>query len=230
MPKPVVDFEVNAPVEVALHWPDGKIVSSRFGERVMYSLDQPAGHVMFLDLAVAQQINMLEPGMDPFVLCKRGKSRFDVWKPEAPRPQSNLEAQLMASRNLAAMRREPAPAFTPIAMREAGPAVPAPGPVAVAPTSKVTPPSNHNWNNHNTPPANGNGASAPPFASEQPSQIHLGWAQFLLSQTNALTDVYAAALAYASSKHGNQVKAETVQSLLVTAFINQCKRGGPDVA
>src|ERR1039457_6832561 len=63
--KPVVEFELHQPVEVALHWPEGKIVASRFGERVMYSLDQPAGRVMFLDLAVAQQINMLKPSLPP---------------------------------------------------------------------------------------------------------------------------------------------------------------------
>src|ERR1035441_10261390 len=77
MAKPVVDFPMNEPVEVCLHWPEGRIVAGRFGERVMYSLDQPPEHVMFLDLPVAQQINMLEPGMNPFVICKRAMYSLD---------------------------------------------------------------------------------------------------------------------------------------------------------
>jgi len=42
--------------------------------------------------------------------------------------------------------------------------------------------------------------------------------------------VYAAALAYAGTKHGSSVKPEDVRSLLTTAFINLSKQGGNHVA
>jgi hypothetical protein len=77
-----------------------------------------------------------------------------------------------------------------------------------APAAAVPPPPR--------PPAVERTAAAAPDAWPQ-------WASVLLGQTNALTDVYAAALAHASAAHGNAVKPETIQSLLVTAFINLSK-------
>jgi hypothetical protein len=50
------------------------------------------------------------------------------------------------------------------------------------------------------------------------------WASVLLAQTNALADVYAAALAHSSATHGNAVKPEDVRSLLVTCFIGLQKK------
>jgi hypothetical protein len=52
------------------------------------------------------------------------------------------------------------------------------------------------------------------------------WSQSLLAQTNALADVYAAALAYASERHGNAVKPDDIRALLTTAFISMTKSGG----
>jgi hypothetical protein len=73
---------------------------------------------------------------------------------------------------------------------------------------------------------------APPSLPEAPAKapIAAGWAQFLLSTTNDLVDVYAAALHYASERHGNGIKPEDVKSLLTTAYISQTKNGGPHVA
>ena len=83
--RPKVSFEANVPVELAIHWAEGKIVAGRFGDQVMYSCDCPADSVMFLDMAVSQKINMLEiqPG-ERFFVCKRPKNgsvpaRWDVW-------------------------------------------------------------------------------------------------------------------------------------------------------
>jgi hypothetical protein len=56
--------------------------------------------------------------------------------------------------------------------------------------------------------------------------VHQGWSQFLISQTDALTDAYAAALSYARQHHGETVKPEDVRTFIVTAFINQTKNGG----
>jgi hypothetical protein len=58
------------------------------------------------------------------------------------------------------------------------------------------------------------------------ASVSEGWQTVLLSQTNALTDVYAAALAYASERHGNAVKADDIRSLLLSVFINISKSGG----
>lgn len=56
------------------------------------------------------------------------------------------------------------------------------------------------------------------------------WAQTLLTQTNALADVYAAALAHASSTHGNAIKPEDIRALMTTAFIGLSQRGNARVA
>jgi hypothetical protein len=53
-PREVVDFPPNVPVPVALQYGQGKTISNQHGERMMYSLTD--GRVMFLDLAVAGQI------------------------------------------------------------------------------------------------------------------------------------------------------------------------------
>jgi hypothetical protein len=53
----VVDFPPNAPVTVALKYSQGKIVSSQYGERVMFTLTD--GRVMFLDPEVAGRIETL---------------------------------------------------------------------------------------------------------------------------------------------------------------------------
>ena len=52
-----LDFPANVPVTVALKYPQGKTVSSQYGERIMYSLAD--GRVMFLDPSVAGQIESL---------------------------------------------------------------------------------------------------------------------------------------------------------------------------
>jgi hypothetical protein len=70
----------------------------------------------------------------------------------------------------------------------------------------------------------------PARAAAQPAAAAPAWAQTLLMQTNALVDVYAAALAHASSSHGNSIKPEDVRSLLTTTFINLSQKGAARVA
>lgn len=64
-------------------------------------------------------------------------------------------------------------------------------------------------------------AAAP--AARQAAPVAAGWQSTLLAQTNALTDVYAAALQHASEHHGNAIKADDIRSLLLSAFINLSK-------
>src|SRR4051794_10229869 len=80
-----VVFENNVPVELALAFPEGKIVPGRYGDPIMHSLDFPVQHVMFLSLGVAQRLNHLDvqPG-ERFFICKRPKNgtvpaRWDLW-------------------------------------------------------------------------------------------------------------------------------------------------------
>ena len=73
---------------------------------------------------------------------------------------------------------------------------------------------------------NGSGNGSGGLPAEQPAMTRFSWAAFLLSQTEALTDVFAAALDYASKCHGNHIKPEDVRALMTTAFINLAQRGG----
>ena len=57
MPREVVDFPANTLVTVALKYGQGRMVSSQFGERIMFSLVD--GRVMFLDPKVGGQIESL---------------------------------------------------------------------------------------------------------------------------------------------------------------------------
>lgn len=67
----------------------------------------------------------------------------------------------------------------------------------------------------------GKPAQAPPITQ--------AWAQNVLSLSNALTDVYAAAVAYAE-RHGERVSREDVRSFVETAFAAQHRDGGPYVS
>jgi hypothetical protein len=72
--------------------------------------------------------------------------------------------------------------------------------------------------------------AAAPAAVHQVAPAMVGWQQTLLAQTTALTDVYAAALAYASEKHGNAVKPEDIRNMMTTAFIGLQKGGAQRAA
>jgi hypothetical protein len=64
----------------------------------------------------------------------------------------------------------------------------------------------------------------------KPPAIATGWAQFLLEQTTTLIDVYAAALQYSSTTHGNAIKPDDVRSMMTTVLINMSKNGGQRAA
>jgi hypothetical protein len=46
-----------------------------------------------------------------------------------------------------------------------------------------------------------------------------------LKKTNALTDVYAAAIEHGLAKHQGRVKPDEIRNLLVTAFIQLARKG-----
>jgi hypothetical protein len=66
-------------------------------------------------------------------------------------------------------------------------------------------------------------AAAPVAVRNQVGEIPNGWQSTLLAQTNALADVYAAACAYASERHGNVVRPEDIRAMMTTVFINLSK-------
>jgi len=238
--KDVVQFVPNVPVEVALKFAlPGKIISTHTGERVLYTLAD--GRVMFLDLGVAKKVEDLGVNVrEKFFLCRpeAGKkdAEWNVWRtpetqkvpakvapqPEAPPEETTLEQKLRESIDLAKQGKLGELGNGMFAV-QAGASASTPAPVQSDAVNGHQASNNGNGStngkNGNTN-GNGNGAPKHPEASAPPV-----WAQSLLGQTNALVDVYAAALRTASSKHGNQVKPEDVRTLLVTAYI-QCSKGG----
>jgi hypothetical protein len=206
-----IQFQTNVPVEVALKFAEGKLCDSQFGAP-QYMFTTADDRVFFVAEKVAQKIHglRLAPG-ECFDICKAevaytgGRKGIEwqvgrVGSPEPPAPQ------------------EKAP--------EASVAAPAPASVQQTPKSVASTTNSSSTTNGNGH-ANGNGNG---HAASEPSHLHLGWAQFLLTQTEALIDVYAAASSYASAKYGNSVKSDDVRSLMLSAFINISKGGGVNVA
>jgi hypothetical protein len=65
----ILRFNTNAPVEVALRWDDGKRVEGRYGEQIMYTLDDQ--RVMYVPPVVAKQIQELGiRAREAFEICK----------------------------------------------------------------------------------------------------------------------------------------------------------------
>jgi hypothetical protein len=110
-----------------------------------------------------------------------------------------------------------------VATAQPGAGVVAPAPVATAVTQ---PPYNNGNGSKPNSRANGNGNGHNP---DPIPNTRIVWAQFLLTQTEDLIDVYATASKYASDRHGNSVKAEDVRSLMLSAFINISKNGAGNV-
>lgn len=201
-----VKFEINEPVQITLRHPAGKIVPGRFGDQVYYSL--VAGQCMYLSLDVAQKLNLLEPQAgETVVICKRNPKIWDVWlspeteKMRAAKSVDSIEATLRASitevnENRYATLRVPVVVGAG-GKSEASAVTPAPGKATTAT------PESHGHS------LNGNGITR----------------RGLVDDANSLVDAYAAALSYASSRYGNQVKPEDVRALLTTVYINRSKGG-----
>src|SRR5690348_7044701 len=65
----ILRFNINTPVEVALRWENGKRVEGRYGEQVMYALDDD--RVMYVPPIVAKQIRELGiRACEAFEICK----------------------------------------------------------------------------------------------------------------------------------------------------------------
>ena len=65
----ILRFNTNSPVEVALRWDDGKRVEGRYGEQVLYTLDDD--RVMYVPPVVASRIRELGiRAREAFEICK----------------------------------------------------------------------------------------------------------------------------------------------------------------
>ena len=65
----ILRFNINAPVEVALRWDDGRRVQGRYGEQVMYALEDD--RVMYVPPIVANRIRELGiRARETFEICK----------------------------------------------------------------------------------------------------------------------------------------------------------------
>lgn len=230
----VVKFVPNVPVEVALKFAiPGKIISTKSGERVLFTLVDD--RVMFLDLGVAKKVEDLGVNVrEKFFLCRppvgKKDAEWTLWlSPETekarakvevapPAEETPLEQKLRESIELAKQGKLGDLGNGMFAVR-AGASAGTPAPVQ-ADAQNGHHATNNGHGSTNGKNGNGNGAPTHPESSEPPV-----WAKSLLEQANALVDVYASALSSASSKHGNQVKPEDVRSLLVTVFIQRSKVG-----
>lgn len=69
MTRRILRFNPNTPIELALRWDDGKRVEGRYGEQMMYALDDD--QVMYVPPIVAKQIRELGiRAHEVFEICK----------------------------------------------------------------------------------------------------------------------------------------------------------------
>ena len=224
-----LEFRAGVPVEVTLAAP-GELVAGTWKDVVVYQLQ--SGQTMYLESDVAASVNQMEiqPG-EKFFVCKyfvdaeKKQPAWNVWlapeteKARAAKEAPEIERQLRESIDQAQARRNGHSGKFGNSGRNGnngaarGAGVTS---IAAAPPARLSAAPDHTP--EETP------------AAEQSAMLHFPWCQFLLSQTEALADVYAALLAYSSRRHGNTVKPEDLRTLLVTAFINLRQNGGANVA
>ena len=228
-----INFQTNLPVELALQFLQGKPVDSQFGG-VQHLFSTTDNRVFFVSEMVgsiiADQLKKLSVQKgEPIEICKaevtQGRGRKSIqWIVKkvgaAPGEQANgtFAAQTTPRAPESALERQLRQSIVTVRNDKPGTSAvtPAPG-VAAAPNSEQP------IDNGNGSKPHGNGEAHNGRSPEH--NIHQGWAQVLLGQTNVLIDVYAAAINYTGTKHGNAVKPEDVKTLLTTAFINLSKGG-----
>jgi hypothetical protein len=213
MPLQKIKFQTNITVEMALKFAEGKLCDSQFGDP-QYMFTTTDDRVFFVAEKVAQKIHglRLQP-QEPFEICKK----------EVDYGNGRKGIEWQVAKVGFAPGEQPDGTFV-VSTAQPGAGAGTPAPVA---TAVKQPPYNNGNGTKLNGYANGNGNG---HAPQPPQDIRVAWAQFLLTQTEDLIDVYATASKYASDRHGNSVKAEDVRSLLLSAFINISKNGAGNVA
>lgn len=136
MPRDIVRFAPNTPIEVALQYPTGKPVAGQYGEQIMFSL--AGDRVMYLDPEPAAMVAHLNPRVgEPFMIVKKTTGRrderaqWDVYL-RTERAETQLEADLrnsiMQAEGRKAAGRASAPATSPFPARGNGTTGPAAAP------------------------------------------------------------------------------------------------------
>lgn len=197
-----VAFEFNVPQMITLKYAQGKIVSGRFGDQVMYTTAD--NRVMFLDLAVAQQINLLEANAGETIgICKRKQgqqTRWDVWlspeteKMRAARANPELAEQLRKSITAANEAR-----------------------YGGSPHGTLAVPS--------APQSTGTGAVTPAPAQATFAGHSNTPNRTLIEETNGLVDAFASVLQRTLEVYQGRIKPDEVRALLLSAYIQRGKAG-----
>jgi hypothetical protein len=234
-----LQFDTNVPLELCLRSIEGEPAPSQFGDdQIRFTTTD--GDIFYVSGRVGEIIadtcrKLRIDNGEPVVICKAevpdGRGRKAIrW--QVRRVGEQADGTFAVPRvNGANGSNPPAPPQQAVGQ-------------TAAPQPNHTP--NGTANGHANGHANGNGQSngngdsrtvrgAADIAlspnghtngAEPSLTVHAGWAQYLLQTTDALIDVYAAALRYAGEKHGNTVKPDDVRSLLLSAYINQSKVNG----
>jgi hypothetical protein len=218
-------LEPNVPAQIALKYPTGKIVDSRYGDEKQVYFSLADGRSLYTSLGLANSITNLQLGnREPFMICKRWNGskqqtpRYDVWlTPEGEKlraqqetaantpppiaaedPPSELEQQLAAS--LAAIQARK----NDEQLLKRRPPAPAVAPAVAPPQATGT-----------------HGPIAMP--RQQQAAAAMPWSQHLLEQTNALVDIYAEACRHAETIG---VPGAVVRTVMLSAFIGLQRNGG----
>ncbi len=206
-----IAFVTNVPVELALRFTAGKPIESKFSTGLQHMFSTVDGRVFYVSeaagQAITEQLEKLEVQPGEFITITK--------------------AEIDSGRGKRAIRWVVAPvsdAAEPVT-------APPPPPAAVKrPAAKAPAPTWDEFVAGERP----DGTYAVPALRPVPVPVAMPapiaaavaetpeWARVLLSQTNAIVDVYASALKHASRYEG-AIKSETVQSVLISAFINLTK-------
>ena len=233
-----IQFSTNLPVELALQYLEGKPVDSQFGG-VQHLFSTTDNRVFFVSEMVgniiADQLKKLgvQKG-EAIEICKaevtQGRGRKSIqWivkkvgSAVGEQPDGTFAVQAAPAATESALERQLRQSIATVSNGKPGTSALTPAPGTAAAQNSEQPHVNGDGNR-----TNGHGAAQNGRGHE--NNTRPGWAQVLLSQTSALIDVYADALSYAGTKHGNAVKPEDVKTLLTTAFINMSKQGGAHAA
>lgn len=203
-------FLVDQPERIVLQYPQGIRKPSLYGDgfQVFFSLQDGRG--MYLEESAAQKITAagIEPGQE-FWLCKRraagsGKHHRTLWDlyledPTPRREESKLERDLRLSLVHAERKQQLAAAQPEQSSTEA------------EQLDQQTPENRTVEISTRRKPA-----------ARETAPV---WKDRLLSQTNDLTDVYAAAVKHATEQHGGIVKNDDVRTIMISAFIGLQQRG-----
>lgn len=195
-------FATNTPVELALRFTAGKPIESKFSTGLQHMFSTVDGRVFYVSeaagQAITEQLEKLEVQPGEFITITKAEidsgrgKRAIRW---VVAPVSDAAEPVTPAAVKRPVRSAPPAEPEALGERPNGTyAVPALKPVPVAMPAPIA-----------------------PAVAEVPE-----WARVLLSQTNAIVDVYASALKHASRYEG-AIKSETVQSVLISAFINLTK-------